>query len=328
MPFGVLLLGPPGSGKSTLTAALVAAARADGREVAAVNLDPANDAPPYAAAVDVTALIASADAAAAFGLGPNGALLYALDFLAANADWLARALAPALARGAFVIIDAPGQAELYTAHDGLARVVRALGARGTDLRLAAVHLVDAHHAADPAKFVAAALLALQAMVRLELPHVNVLSKADQTHFFDAAPYGIESFTDFLDVRALLPGSDDDEAGVEGGAGSDAGVGGGGGEAGAGAGSDSDGLPPIASLIQRTAGGGLAAPRAALARLAPRSAAFLSKFRRLNAALAEVINDYNLISFVPVSAGDAESVRALLATVDKAIGFVRTSAPAE
>jgi len=323
MPFGVLLLGPPGSGKSTLTAALVAAARADGREVAAVNLDPANDAPPYAAAVDVTALIASADAAAAFGLGPNGALLYALDFLAANADWLARALAPALARGAFVVIDAPGQAELYTAHDGLARVVRALGARGTDLRLAAVHLVDAHHAADPAKFVAAALLALQAMVRLELPHVNVLSKADQTHFFDAAPYGIESFTDFLDVRALLPGSDDDEAADGGGGGAGGDEAADGGDAGGGG-----GLPPIASLIERTAGGGLAAPRAALARLAPRSAAFLAKFRRLNAALAEVINDYNLISFVPVSAGDAESVRALLATVDKAIGFVRTGPAAE
>ena len=43
-------------------------------------------------------------------------------------------------------------------------------------RLAAVHLVDAHLAADPAKYMAALLASLAAMLHLELPHVNVLSK--------------------------------------------------------------------------------------------------------------------------------------------------------
>jgi hypothetical protein len=39
-----------------------------------------------------------------------------------------------------------------------------------------VHLVDAHLASDPSKYLAALLLALGAMLHLELPHVNVLSK--------------------------------------------------------------------------------------------------------------------------------------------------------
>ncbi len=43
-------------------------------------------------------------------------------------------------------------------------------------RLAAVHLVDAHLAADPAKYMAALLASLSAMLHLQLPHVNVLSK--------------------------------------------------------------------------------------------------------------------------------------------------------
>lgn len=43
-------------------------------------------------------------------------------------------------------------------------------------RLAAVHLVDAHLASDPAKYLAAALVSLSAMLHLELPHINVLSK--------------------------------------------------------------------------------------------------------------------------------------------------------
>jgi hypothetical protein len=45
-------------------------------------------------------------------------------------------------------------------------------------QLAAVHLVDALHCADAGRFVAAALLSLQTMLQLELPHINVLSKAD------------------------------------------------------------------------------------------------------------------------------------------------------
>jgi hypothetical protein len=58
--------------------------------------------------------------------------------------------------------------------------------RDLDLRLAAVHLVDSPHCADPFKFISAALVSLQAMVRLELPHVNVLSKADLRESFEKA----------------------------------------------------------------------------------------------------------------------------------------------
>ena len=44
-------------------------------------------------------------------------------------------------------------------------------------RVAAVQLVDAHLASDPGKYLAALLLSLATMLHLELPHVNVLSKA-------------------------------------------------------------------------------------------------------------------------------------------------------
>lgn len=41
-----------------------------------------------------------------------------------------------------------------------------------------MHLADVHHCGDASKFVSVVLLSLTAMVRLELPHVNVLSKVD------------------------------------------------------------------------------------------------------------------------------------------------------
>jgi hypothetical protein len=45
--------------------------------VAVVNLDPANDRVPYAAAVDVRDLVATSDVMARLGLGPNGGTRHA-----------------------------------------------------------------------------------------------------------------------------------------------------------------------------------------------------------------------------------------------------------
>lgn len=44
--------------------------------------------------------------------------------------------------------------------------------------MCAVFLLDATFITDPAKFVSGALLSLSAMVQLELPHLNVLTKCD------------------------------------------------------------------------------------------------------------------------------------------------------
>lgn len=44
--------------------------------------------------------------------------------------------------------------------------------------MAAVYVMDAQFMSDRAKFFAGTLSALSAMVRLEVPHVNVLSKMD------------------------------------------------------------------------------------------------------------------------------------------------------
>ena len=41
-----------------------------------------------------------------------------------------------------------------------------------------MHLSHATHITDPARYVALLMLALRAMLMLELPHVNVLSKMD------------------------------------------------------------------------------------------------------------------------------------------------------
>lgn len=72
MTFGQLVVGPPGSGKSTYCHGMQQFLTALGRKVAVINLDPANDSLPYESAVDIMDLISLEEVMRETSLGPNG----------------------------------------------------------------------------------------------------------------------------------------------------------------------------------------------------------------------------------------------------------------
>lgn len=130
MPFAQLVIGPPGAGKSTYCNGMQQFMGAIGRKCSVVNLDPANDATSYKAAVDVRDLVTleAIMADEEVGLGPNGGVLYALEELEQNLDWLEEQLAR-LGED-YVLFDCPGQVELFTHHDSLRRVFLRLAKSG------------------------------------------------------------------------------------------------------------------------------------------------------------------------------------------------------
>ncbi|KJE98239.1 Gpn2 protein [Capsaspora owczarzaki ATCC 30864] len=205
MPFGQLVIGPPGSGKSTYCRGVQEhfhARRPHARTVHVVNLDPANDALPYTPAVDVSDLVRLPEVMERLKLGPNGALIYCMEFLQQNFDWLCAKLEPLCTDDAYFLFDCPGQVELYTHNDAVKELTQKLD-KALKFRLAAVHLVDSHYCSDPAKFISVLLTSLATMLQIELPHVNVLSKIDLIERYGQLAFNLEFYAEVLDLSKLL-----------------------------------------------------------------------------------------------------------------------------
>lgn len=120
MPFAQLVVGPPGSGKSTYCDGMQQFLSAIGRKCSVVNLDPANEQTSYPCALDIRSLVTLEEIMADEELGPNGGVLYALEELEHNIDWLQEGLQK-LGED-YVLFDCPGQVELFTHHGSLRNV--------------------------------------------------------------------------------------------------------------------------------------------------------------------------------------------------------------
>lgn len=202
MSHGQIVIGSPGSGKTTYCNALQRHCLGMGRKVAVVNLDPANENVPYVAAVDISELIHLQAVMDELKLGPNGGLIYCMDYLSQNMDWLKEKLVPLEEEGFYFIFDLPGQVELFMMHDNLKQIIGTL----TDkwhYRLCAVSLVDGHLCTDASKYISMLLLALNTMLHLEMPQINVLSKIDLVKSYGELDFDLSYYAEVQDLSYLV-----------------------------------------------------------------------------------------------------------------------------
>ncbi|GKZ18161.1 ATP binding protein [Aspergillus brasiliensis] len=206
--YGVLVMGPAGAGKTTFCSSIIQHLQNTRRSCFYVNLDPAAETFNYEPDLDIRELITLEDVMEELGLGPNGGLIYCFEFLLQNLEFLSEALDP-LSEEYLIIFDMPGQIELYTHIPLLPSLVQFLSRQGPlNISLCAAYLLESTFVVDKAKFFAGTLSAMSAMLMLEMPHVNILSKMDQVKDMISRKE-LKQFTN-VDVNNLLGTAGDDE----------------------------------------------------------------------------------------------------------------------
>ena len=140
------------------------------------------------------------------------------------------------------------------------------------------------------------LVSLTTMLKLELPHVNILSKVDLIEQYGELPFSLDYFTEVLDLSYLCDRLDDSMT--------------------RGTGESTNSLPLLVSraflrgwlVIADGQGQGQHGERPVLKQ---------SKYSKLNRAMAELVEDFSLVGFTTLAVEDKESMANVLRLIDKA-----------
>lgn len=202
--FGQIVIGPPGSGKSTYCNGMHQFLSAIGRSCRIVNLDPTNasaQVPSYA--FDIRDYVKTEDVMKEKGLGPNGGLMYALESISEHAlDSLIMAWSE-LGRSHYLLFDCPGQIELFTHQNSFYKIFKRL-TKDTSARLCVVSLVDSINLVSPSLYISVLLLSLRSMIQIDLPQINVISKIDKLSSYGNLPFRLDYYTEVQDLSHLSP----------------------------------------------------------------------------------------------------------------------------
>ncbi|KIX08432.1 uncharacterized protein Z518_03088 [Rhinocladiella mackenziei CBS 650.93] len=279
--FGCLVMGPAGAGKTTFCTAMIQHLQHSRRSCFYVNLDPAANDFAYEPDLDIRDLISLEDVMEEMSLGPNGGLIFCFEFLLQNLDFLASAIDP-LSEEYLILFDLPGQIELYTHIPLLPELVKYLSRMGQlNINLCAAYLLEATFIVDKAKFFAGTLSAMSAMIMMELPHINILSKMDLVK--DQVPK--KELKRFVDPDANLLDADDTGRGVIR--------------------QHEVDIRNPQEIDQVMTG---------------------ESFKQLNRAVARLIDDFSMVSFLQLDVNDEDSVGDILSYIDDAIQFHEAQEP--
>ncbi|XP_021733884.1 GPN-loop GTPase 3-like [Chenopodium quinoa] len=250
MGYAQLVIGPAGSGKSTYCSSLYRHCETMCRTINIINLDPAAENFDYPVAVDIRELINLEDVMEELGLGPNGGLIYCMEELEDNLDdWLTEKLDDFLDDD-YLVFDCPGQIELFSHVPVLKNFVEHLQRKS--FNVCVVYLLDSQFMTDVTKFIGGCLSSLSAMIQLELPHVNIMSKMDLVK-------NKKDLDDFLSPEPQM----------------------------------------LLSQLNR--------------RMAP-------QFEKLNKALIDLVDEYSMVSFIPLDLRKENSIQYVLSQIDMSIQY--------
>jgi len=168
----IFIVGTAGAGKSLLTSRIFDYYTRNGAFVGILNLDPGVENLPYTCDVDVRDYVNIVSIMKQYDLGPNGAMIIASDLIASKIEQIQSDVDNM--NPDYLLVDTPGQMELFAYRTSGPFFVQNFNAE----QKVALFLYDGVLVTTPTNFVSVALLATSIKLRLNLPHINVLTKTD------------------------------------------------------------------------------------------------------------------------------------------------------
>ena len=186
--YAQFVIGPAGSGKTTYCHVMQQHALLRKRKLYLINLDPASESTDDYD-VDIKELISIDDVMSTMDYGPNGGLIFCLEYLLQNLNWLHDQIQD-FGEGSYFLIDCPGQIELYSHLTIMKTISEEIKSWG--LFLCAVYCLDITFLNDSNKYIAGSLVSLSSMIQLELPYTNILTKCDKLNNKEAVDELLEA----------------------------------------------------------------------------------------------------------------------------------------
>jgi GTPase SAR1 family protein len=168
----IFFVGTAGSGKSTMTATFQQWMNLQGLDAITVNLDPGAEELGYSPEVDIREWISLQKVMEEHRLGPNGAQIACADMLALRAKELSAILEEM--RTNYVLVDTPGQLELFAFRSSSNVIVDAFGSDRSVIAFAFDPLV----AKTPTGLISQIMLRATVQFRFLVPTISVLPKVD------------------------------------------------------------------------------------------------------------------------------------------------------
>ncbi|KAJ3349596.1 GPN-loop GTPase 1 [Allomyces javanicus] len=200
LPTCVLLVGMAGSGKTSVMQRMNAHLLTTKQRPYIVNLDPAVTHVPYAPNIDIRDTVKYAEVMKQYQLGPNGAILTSLNLFTTKFDQVLDLLEKRQDSVDYILIDTPGQIEVFTWSASGSIITDSLAATYPTV---VAFVVDTPRSASPATFMSNMLYACSILYRTRLPFVVLFNKSDVT---DPA-FAIEWMRDFEAFQSALHSSD-------------------------------------------------------------------------------------------------------------------------
>ena len=175
---GQIVVGYPGSGKTSYCYSFRKILISNLKNPILINLDPGNDSNTFFFEINICTMISTSEITSELHLGPNGSIMYSIEYFEKNIDWFEKRLQKIfrIPLNFYFLFDFPGQVELYTHQRIINKLIQRI--KNNQINLVTVSLIDSIYSGDIENFIFVFLISILIMLNLELSFIGLFSKID------------------------------------------------------------------------------------------------------------------------------------------------------